>query len=400
LYAATKKFLEGKFLAIPLKLVRSSRVFFDFRLNRGESRDVIICEYARLLIMRSSRIIRYCCLGFLLYAALSIVGGIFLADGTLHLPRRRLTDEQTSQVRKTMQPFAAGFDEASITASDGAVLRAWEIRPRQSNGDAVIVLHGMGDNRLGMTGYAQLLLAHGFTVLLPDARGHGLSGGEVATYGVVEPNDIHQWFDWLEQEDHPRCIFGFGESMGAAQLLQSLATGTNFCAVAAESSFANFREIAYDRMGQPFGFGPWLGRTVLRPVVEVAFLRARWKYGLDMELVSPENAASATAVPILLIHGQVDSNIPVRHSRRIHVRNPRTQLWEVPGADHCGALGAEPEEFERRVTGWFARTTAGLKASAWRMLSRSAEALRPRRRDARERFFCISCARVVDNMAA
>ena len=80
--------------------------------------------------------------------------------------------------------------------------------------------------------------------------------------------------------------------MGAGQLLQSLAAGAQFCAVVAESSFSDFREIAYDRMGQPFHLGPWVGRTILRPVVEAAFLRARWKYGLDMQQVSPEKALS------------------------------------------------------------------------------------------------------------
>jgi hypothetical protein len=69
-------------------------------------------------------------------------------------------------------------------------------------------------------------------------------------------------------------------SANAAQLLQSLDTHPNFCAVAAESSFSNFREIAYDRMGQPFHLGPWFGRTILRPLIEVAFLRARLTHRL------------------------------------------------------------------------------------------------------------------------
>jgi uncharacterized protein len=56
---------------------------------------------------------------------------------------------------------------------------------------------------------------------------------------------------------------------------------------------------------------------------------------------------------VLLIHGQADGNIPVRHSRRMHAIDPRTTLWEVPGADHCGAISTEPEEFERRVLGRF-----------------------------------------------
>jgi len=58
-------------------------------------------------------------------------------------------------------------------------------------------------------------------------------------------------------------------------------------------------------------------------------------------------------VPVLLIHGQADSNIPVRHSRMIHARNPATELWEVPGAEHCGAIAVAPKEFEARVMNWF-----------------------------------------------
>ena len=196
-------------------------------------------------------------------------------------------------------------------------------------------------------------LAHGFTVLLPDARAHGVSGGALASYGLLESDDIRQWVDFLQTEDHPRCIFGFGESMGAAQLLQSFDTHPRFCAVAAESPFANFREIAYDRMGQPFHLGPWVGRTFLRPLVEVSFLRARLKYHLDMQQISPEDSIAAATIPVLLIHGQVDSNIPVRHSRLINAHNPRTQLWEVPAADHCGAMSTDPKEFEHRLLAWF-----------------------------------------------
>jgi predicted alpha/beta-fold hydrolase len=73
---------------------------------------------------------------------------------------------------------------------------------------------------------------------------------------LLERNDIHEWFDFLNAQDHPRCIFALGESMGAAQLLQSLDTHPHVCAIVAESPFANFREIAYDRMGQPFHLAP------------------------------------------------------------------------------------------------------------------------------------------------
>src|SRR5206468_134282 len=90
--------------------------------------------------------------------------------------------------------FRRRASDVSITASDGMVLRAWVIQPHHANGNAALLLHGLADNRLGMTGYAQLLLRHGLVVLLPDARAHGESGGDLATYGLLERNDIHQWF--------------------------------------------------------------------------------------------------------------------------------------------------------------------------------------------------------------
>jgi pimeloyl-ACP methyl ester carboxylesterase len=310
--------------------------------------------------MPLSRRSRYVLLALILYLTLCTIGGVTLADATLRPARRPLTEDEIAAVRDQTRTLDADLSDVSITTPDHATLRAWLIHPHRSNGDAVLLLHGLGDNRLGMLGYAQLLLAHGFTVLLPDARAHGQSDGPLATYGLLERDDIHQWSDFLETQiqsapAHPHCIFALGESMGAAQLLQSLDTHPNFCAVAAESPLANFREIAYDRMGQPFHLGPWVGRSVLRPVVEIAFLRARLKYHLDMQNISPENSAAATAIPILLIHGEVDSNIPLRHSLRIHAHAPNTQLWQVPIADHCGALSTAPQEFERRLLSWFTK---------------------------------------------
>jgi hypothetical protein len=232
------------------------------------------------------------------------------------------------------------------------------LKPNHSIGSAVLLLHGLSDNRVGMIGYAEFLLAHGYTVLMPDARAHGQSQGTVATYGLLERQDIRDWVRWISASSRPRCVFGFGESMGAAQLLQSLNGDKLFCAVAAESPFSDFREIGYDRVGQFFYTGPWLGRTLLRPVIDVAFLYSRWKYGFDLRQVSPATAVAATKVPVFLIHGQVDSNIPVRHSRRIKSLAPAAILWEVPHADHCGAISTAPEEFERRVLDWFATHTS------------------------------------------
>jgi pimeloyl-ACP methyl ester carboxylesterase len=306
--------------------------------------------------MGQGRRLRWLFVFLALYVVVCTVGGVYVADGSLHPGRRAMTEEEVTAFKKTLPMMAADLQDVSVITSDHVVLRGWLLRPAHSNGDAALVLHGLADNRIGMAGYARLLLAHGYTVLLPDARAHGVSGGAVATFGLLEREDIHDWADFLSTEVHPRCLFGMGESMGAAQLLQALETESRFCAVVAESAFSTFQEIAYDRMGQPFHLGAWVGRTVLRPLVGVAFLRARWKYGLTMGEVSPEAAVASSQVPVLLIHGQIDGNVPVRHSRAIHARAPQTVLWEVPGADHCGALAVAPDEFERRIVAWFGQS--------------------------------------------
>lgn len=322
--------------------------------------------------MRKRLVLKCGAVVFGLYISLSVVAGVFVAEGALHPTRRQLTSSEIHD-----ETLRAVYENAVLTdvidiASDGVILRAWVIRPENANGDAVILLHGLSDNRVGMEGYADLFLRHGYSVLMPDARAHGASGGALATYGLLEADDIHRWFDWLVAAGHPRCIYGFGESMGAAQLLQALGTESRFCAVAAESPFSKFREIAYDRMGQHFNSGPWVGRTILWPVVESAFWYSHWKYGLDFEHLSPEDIVASTRVPVFLIHGQNDTNIPIRHSRCIVDRNPSVVLWVVPNAGHTGAVNASPEEFNRKLVEWFESN-----ASAARSEGASPRGLRP-----------------------
>lgn len=308
--------------------------------------------------MKLNTRIRALLFALLIYLVLCSTAGVLIADHALRPARRPLTHGQQETMREIARRLNADLEDVSVVAPDNVVLRAWLVRPEPGNGDAVVLLHGLGDNRFGMSGYAQLFLAHGYSVLMPDARAHGASGGEFATYGLLERNDIHRWFDFVAGNTNAQCIFGFGESMGAAQLLQSLDADVPFCAVAAESPFSSFREVACDRMGQPFHLGPWFGRIVLRPVVEAAFLRARWKYKFRMSEASPEVSVARARIPILLIHGEIDGNIPVRHSRRIHERNPKTILWEVPRADHGGAVGAAPQEFEQKVMALFSTATS------------------------------------------
>jgi uncharacterized protein len=286
------------------------------------------------------------------YALLTLVLAIGLGELAFRPPRIPL-DEREAAVATAVRVGGVLQDVSQKTA-DGVVLRGWYVRPAKSNGSAVLLLHGVGDNRQGMGGFAELFLSHGYSVLLPDSRAHGESGGGYPSYGVREVSDVRTWFDWLEQTDHPRCIFGMGESMGAAILLQSTQTNP-FCAVVAESPFASFRQIAYIRVGQIFHSGEWLGEYALRPAVELAFLYGKLTRGVYLPNASPQRAVAGSRVPILLIHGLADDNIPPHQSEMIRAANPSDiELWKVPHATHCGAVSVAPDEFNAHVLGWFA----------------------------------------------
>jgi len=288
------------------------------------------------------------------YLGLSIVTGIVIADFSLKLHRLPLRHRQA--IAATVQSdFHADLKDVTITAADGAVLRGWYIRPHDYNGNAVLLLHGITDNREGVAGYGHLLLEHGYGVLLPDARRHGESGGDLATYGVKESDDVHRWVSWIYDHDAPECVYGFGESYGAALMLESLTVENRFCAVAVESPFSTARDMSYERVSGPLHLGSWFGRTVGRPAIWSAAAYAHLRYGIDLLQPSPLDAVAHSTMPVLLIHGDADHNISPMHSQLIANAAPsHVELWLVPQAGHTMAWAATRGEFERRLLGWFA----------------------------------------------
>ncbi len=292
-----------------------------------------------------TRIASLCTIAYLLG---SLAAGIFLAELTLRVPRRPV--RHANEIHREYQArFGADLEDVSIPASDGVMLRGWYAQPTSYSGNSVLLLHGVGDNREGVSGYAELFLAKGYAVLLPDSRAHGESEGSIATYGLLESGDIHRWVEWMRLRSHATCIYGLGESMGAALVLQAAHRENDFCAVVAESPFSTFRQVAFDRVGYYIGLGPWFGRTVARPLVEIAFLYARARYHINLQDANPEDSLRSSTVPVLLIHGRSDKNILPWHSEELAARDSHATLWIVPGAYHTGAWETEPAEFERRV---------------------------------------------------
>jgi fermentation-respiration switch protein FrsA (DUF1100 family) len=142
--------------------------------------------------------------------------------------------------------------------------------------------------------------------------------------------------------------------MGAAIGLQATAVTPQLCAVAVESPYSTFREISYERLGRPTGVGPLFWRTLGRPILEIAIAYTRVRYGVYLPDADPEAAVKRSRVPVLLIAGTADMNIPMHHAQELQTACPtHCTLWIVPGAEHGGASTVAHAEFERRILDWF-----------------------------------------------
>jgi pimeloyl-ACP methyl ester carboxylesterase len=291
--------------------------------------------------------------GLLLVPLVGALAGNGIGSGILHPYRRALTPDLVAQADEVFFRVGARPEDFKVSgAGDGARLRGWKVHPAAANGDWVLLFHGVSDNRVGMIGQAELLLRHGYSLVMMDARGHGASDGAMVTYGWSERHDVQAIVDALLASERPHCLFASGESMGASVALQAAAIEPRIEAVVAESAFRDLREVSYDYAG--LRLSPLVGKTLLRPVAIFGLRAAEREGGFRAEDVSPEKAVAARAFPVLLICGLDDRNIPARHTRAIYAAaaGPK-QIWLVPGAGHTQVLGRAPEEFERRMAQFF-----------------------------------------------
>jgi hypothetical protein len=226
---------------------------------------------------------------------------------------------------------------------------------------------------MGVIGQSEFLLRAGYSVVMMDARAHGTSEGQLATYGWLERNDTKSVIDALRRSELAPCltvplpgspcrglahIFALGESMGAGISLQSAGADPRIEAVVAEASFATLREASYDYAG--LRRSPFLGKTLFAPFSWTLLYRGEKLTGLPVAEVSPVKAVATRAFPVLLICDEKDEALPCRHTERIYAAatGPK-QFWEVPGAFHTAALGFQPAEFQRRVLDFFANVAQG-----------------------------------------
>lgn len=262
----------------------------------------------------------------------------------------------------------------SSSLESGDIEQAWlekpwqhfELLSRQGNRLAAYALagstsktavfhHGFGWSWYGMLRYMRPFIDAGWNVLALDSRGHGRSGrGVWPSFGYYEKHDLAQLLDRAyELFPDTDYLLTYGESMGAATVLQHAAIDSRVQAVVADCSFSSAADELDHHLRRRFLPG-WLRSSVIRSVN--ALLRRL--DGFSIHDAAPDKAIMQTAVPILLIHGQADRYVPWEFSVRMYQARKGmapTYLLLVPEARHARSRHIAPELYDSTVADFVRR---------------------------------------------
>jgi hypothetical protein len=238
--------------------------------------------------------------------------------------------------------LGAPHEDVAFTTGDGLRLKGWYVP--SENGATVIVFPG----RRGPQKPAKLLVEHGYGVLLFDRRGEGESEGDPNALGWAGARDLHAALAYLRgrPEVDDERIGGLGLSVGGEMMLQAAAETDGLKAVVSEGAGVRSVRDAADSTGtERWTTTPVWSLTTVGTALFASDLPPRALADLSAEVSEP-------ALFIYATPGQGGENLTPTYYEA--AQGPK-ELWPAPGG-HTGAIDAAPEEYERRVVGFFDRT--------------------------------------------
>lgn len=235
--------------------------------------------------------------------------------------------------------------------------------------EAILLLHGYsGSVAPDLVEYGPSLRRTA-GVLGLDFRGHGASGPGPTTFGMLEVEDIAGALAWLGERGIERVAL-VGSSMGGIAAIAAVAVLGDgrlrsadddpaatrapttpprpaIVGVVAESVAPEVEIPVANRLPGPFR----------RAVARRLFDAATRTLGADPRETEPARLIGLLeTTPLLLIHGDADTTVPIADGRRLAaLAGPSAEHWVVPGADHSGAHAAAEQDYERRVTDFLRR---------------------------------------------
>ncbi len=239
----------------------------------------------------------------------------------------------------------------------------------------IIFAHEFSSDMYSCARYCRPLLRAGFDVFSFDFRGHGESSLQPGYQPRQWPtnhevNDILGAIafveDWLESRGRPVEMGLVGISRGGGAAILAAQNNRNVKAIVTDGVFSSdatlehlmkrwayiFAKVRFVYENHPPQFWRFL-RWLL-------FCECRKRLHCTFPSVRKALTRMKGPRPILLIHGERDSYIPVEQSQMLYELAPGPKfLWVVPGAKHNQCVVVRPEHYAARTVAFFEHYLAG-----------------------------------------
>ena len=245
--------------------------------------------------------------------------------------------------KNTPAEYDLPYKDVNFKTKDGLMLSGWLIVKNKSR-PTILVGHGYPFDKGNILPVAKFLYPR-YNLFFFDFRSFGQSEGTVTTAGAREQEDVKAAIAYLKKQKISHTFGAYGFSLSATTFL--VTDAPEIKAIVADSPYTNLPGIIA-RLYRHFGPAKY-------PFVWLTELYGMLFLGINPRSVSAVNAIKDKNIPILLIHGDKDSQIPVRHSREIYENSDKeqTELWIIKDADHGMSYSVNPEAYKKRVTKFF-----------------------------------------------
>lgn len=216
--------------------------------------------------------------------------------------------------------------------------------PRENKKKVVIAFHGYTSQ--GMSDYIGLsdyYMKNGYSMLLPDARAHGRSEGDYVGFGCLDRWDALEWIKWVIKEcGEDVQILLHGTSMGGATVLMTsaLKLPKQVKGVISDCAFTSPKYVFTHVLKNMYHLPAF-------PVIQISDCVNRRKAGYGMDECNAAREIRKTRIPVLLIHGDADTFVPVSMCHEIYDNciAPRKKLI-IKGAAHAESYYKDTKAYE------------------------------------------------------
>ncbi len=295
----------------------------------------------------------------LLLAASALVGACaWLIYGVAHPPQRAYL--VTPEKFKQMSQRGVGATEEHWKNADGTDARGWLLRGGEGS-PAVVLLHAYGADRSWLLNLAvKLNETTNFTVLCPDARGHGENPHVGWTsFGTAEAEDVRAAIGFLRSlrttQNRPltNSTFGlYGVEMGAYAALSAAGSEKDARALALDSIPAAPDALLRSGVRNETGLDNALVQGLARGAARIYYL------GRYTNTASCQLAASTAARRVLLLTGEAAGELRASTTALTSCFPPAASVelqnaLPLTGYNFTSATSEQGEIYDRRIIEFF-----------------------------------------------